>query len=730
MEKEVTAGNMSMLEQSKEILDSRMEEINVIVQQLASDTRIARLLSVRDPFAGTNTFQILDTHKNLYNYALSNSFMTDYFVFFRNSELVLTPGGTYRFQEFYDHVLSYDRYGYDEWRRMMLGKFHNRDYLPAEDVQVRGMSRKAITYVQSLGYPGNPQGEVVVLIDGKEIEKLFKGLDSSEGEAFIVDEQGRIVSSLSPHSSFLPIDASKLEGARGVVEQAAGSTDMTITYIKSSNNGWTYLVTQPTRIFLKKVLYIQKITFTATFIFLLLGTLAAYILAYKNSKPIRNILNLILERSGAGHNRRDAYRFIGETVTGLIDNNLKLKAEIDKQIPLLRAASLQRLLNGGFLSVEEAKAMLEHVGIKLDDRSFVVSLLYVKPSVSDYNDHSLDELDIWRVLTKQIVEDAALDEALCFNTNEDHFAILFICRSSENNFRERVEKKTETIAALFRDRLNRSPINGLGGLAESLTGISRSFEQAKQALNYLVWQNREGFIWFDQLPGDNGSYYYPLDMEIRLMNLAKAGDEAEAMRLLEEMRKENFENRKLSYAIAQLFLYEMWGSVLKLLPQLELSHDGVLRSMNRIGEDVVSFEELESNYGSITLAYRWICGTVNEYKKSQNGKLLEKIVALLNESYMHDDLCLEAAADRLRISKVYLSQFFKEQTGVNFSDYLENLRMERAKSLLLQTNLAVGEIAYRVGYSSSNTFCRAFKRINGVSATAFKQSQGLQFINS
>lgn len=569
MEKEVTEGNMIMLEQSKEILDRRMEEINVIVQELSTDTRIGRLLSVQDPFAGANTFQVLDTHNNLYNYALSNSFMTDYFVFFRNSELVLTPGGTYRFQEFYDHVLSYERYGYDEWRRLMFDKFNSRNYLPAEDVQIRGMSRKMITFLQSLGYPGNPQGAVVVLIDSKEVEKLFKGLDNAEGEAFIVDEQGQIISSLTPHSSFVPIDASKLEGARGVVRQATGSKDMTVTYIKSSYNGWTYLVTQPTRIFLKKVLYIQRITFTATFIFLLMGTLAAYILAYKNSKPIRNVMNLILERSGAGHHRHDAYRFIGETVTGLIDSNQKLKAEIEEQIPLLRAASLQRLLNGGFLSEEEAKAMLEHVGIKLEDMSFVVSLLYFKSSVSNYTDHSLDELDIWRVLTKKILEDAALDEALFFNTDEDHFAILFICRNSENNnFREIVEKKIETIAALFRDRLNRPPVFGLGGLAESLTGISRSFEQAKQALNYLVWQNHKGLIWFDQLPDDNGSYYYPLDVEIRLINLTKAGDEAEAMRLLEEIRKENFENRKLSYAILQLLLYEMWGSVLKLLPQL------------------------------------------------------------------------------------------------------------------------------------------------------------------
>ncbi|MNW14569.1 Urease operon transcriptional activator [compost metagenome] len=63
--------------------------------------------------------------------------------------------------------------------------------------------------------------------------------------------------------------------------------------------------------------------------------------------------------------------------------------------------------------------------------------------------------------------------------------------------------------------------------------------------------------------------------------------------------------------------------------------------------------------------------------------------------------------------------------GINFSDYLEDLRMTLAKELLAETELPVFEIAERVGYSSSNTFCRAFKRINGVSTSAFRSSKAI-----
>ena len=57
-----------------------------------------------------------------------------------------------------------------------------------------------------------------------------------------------------------------------------------------------------------------------------------------------------------------------------------------------------------------------------------------------------------------------------------------------------------------------------------------------------------------------------------------------------------------------------------------------------------------------------------------------------------------------------LSHYFKRTTGSNISTYVEELRIERAKGLLRETNLTIAEIAGRVGYRSSSTFIEAFKR--------------------
>ena len=68
-----------------------------------------------------------------------------------------------------------------------------------------------------------------------------------------------------------------------------------------------------------------------------------------------------------------------------------------------------------------------------------------------------------------------------------------------------------------------------------------------------------------------------------------------------------------------------------------------------------------------------------------------------------------------RVSEGYLSSIFKEQAGVNFTDYLEGIRIEKACILLKDGRNTVNEIAERVGYNSVQSFRRAFKRVKGMS---------------
>ena len=74
------------------------------------------------------------------------------------------------------------------------------------------------------------------------------------------------------------------------------------------------------------------------------------------------------------------------------------------------------------------------------------------------------------------------------------------------------------------------------------------------------------------------------------------------------------------------------------------------------------------------------------------------------------------------MNETYFSSYFKQNSGVGFVDYLQQLRIERAIELIQEGKLKIADIAEKVGYTNDQTFRRAFKRVMGVSPTAYKDA--------
>ena len=85
-----------------------------------------------------------------------------------------------------------------------------------------------------------------------------------------------------------------------------------------------------------------------------------------------------------------------------------------------------------------------------------------------------------------------------------------------------------------------------------------------------------------------------------------------------------------------------------------------------------------------------------------------------------EDLSLGQVAKAVNTSTFYFCKMFKKATGVNFTDYLSRVRIEKAKNLLLNPNLRISEIAYEVGFQSLTHFNRVFKRIVGQTPTEYR----------
>lgn len=88
--------------------------------------------------------------------------------------------------------------------------------------------------------------------------------------------------------------------------------------------------------------------------------------------------------------------------------------------------------------------------------------------------------------------------------------------------------------------------------------------------------------------------------------------------------------------------------------------------------------------------------------------------------HQSEDLTLTKVAKAVNISEFYFCKMFKKFTGLNFTEYLCRIRIERARQLLLNPNIRISEIAFEVGFQSLTHFNRVFKRIAGLSPSEYR----------
>jgi two-component system, response regulator YesN len=100
-----------------------------------------------------------------------------------------------------------------------------------------------------------------------------------------------------------------------------------------------------------------------------------------------------------------------------------------------------------------------------------------------------------------------------------------------------------------------------------------------------------------------------------------------------------------------------------------------------------------------------------------------KALEHINSFYMHD-LTLNEVAEHVGLSKNYFCRIFKEDIGENFIDYVNRLRVEKAKIIIESTNCRIQELAYKVGIKDYRYFCRVFKNITGQSPNEYRKLNG------
>ncbi|MFS0872460.1 response regulator [Paenibacillus xylanilyticus] len=112
---------------------------------------------------------------------------------------------------------------------------------------------------------------------------------------------------------------------------------------------------------------------------------------------------------------------------------------------------------------------------------------------------------------------------------------------------------------------------------------------------------------------------------------------------------------------------------------------------------------------------------VRERREQRGDTPIGEALAYI-EAHLGENMTMREIADSLHLNSSYFSVLFKEQVGLNFSEYLTRKRIQRAKELLVQTALPISEVAERVGYQTDKYFIKVFKSLEGLSPSKYRHS--------
>ena len=248
---------------------------------------------------------------------------------------------------------------------------------------------------------------------------------------------------------------------------------------------------------------------------------------------------------------------------------------------------------------------------------------------------------------------------------------------------------------------------GAGTVTENVCEISESLKDAMRVITYKSLTGQNEVLFSEEVPDDKTPYYYPIELEDKIIKNISRGNSEEAMRIFDIIYDENINKRNLSGERLEELIREI-NSSLNRVRQLYFGDDESV-DYKTIGFTVKNFFEYVNDFIYAT------CESIKSRNENAQSDKFKNIIKYVNENYSDSNLSLNILADVFELSDItYISKQFKKITNENFLSYLERIRIEKACELL-DGKLQVKEIAEAVGYLSDVSFRRAFKKRIGLS---------------
>ncbi|WP_127586722.1 AraC family transcriptional regulator [Paenibacillus koleovorans] len=720
--------NLQMLEQYSGYMDARIREMNSIIKQVSGDPIIDSLLSSTKTFdSGDLTYTVRQSLDKMSLYKGTTQFFTDFGVYNKNNGILITSDTAYtNLREEYGELLQYGDLNYNQFKNLLDGT-HRSGFMPAASYTHGINQEDVLIYVDSIPKSSiNPKGCIYFLIPIKDIHSIFSKLLINNGSfASILDQNGAVLDTW-PKDSKLDAETTlsihkAMMGKTGMNDMKVGNQRMLVYSVYSQGNGLTYVSVLPYSTVVNRVLYIKNIILGITTLLILLGLIMSVVLSRRNSKPLLSIIRAV-ERLGIGSsNKSMGLRQLEGSVMALVSNNEELRSRIDQQLPILQYAFFSKLFSNEIFTDSELEAYISRLKLPIHKGHYVALLIYLNGDTGHITELELKQLQAVKLIMNDMINQ--MDNLVYIHDSDLNKVIAVFNGPADPDdwqptgaWMQYLENSIGEIAKELRKQ-TRNKLLAAGGIpVRSLSEIGLSLSAARQALTYL--DPKQVIVWYQDIK-IRLFFYYPLELETRIINLVYSGVYKGIATVLDELYDANFSEKQLSEHAYKQLIFDMLGTVNKLIHNSKINEEKV-KSVMTIIIDIQVSPTVSEAWEKFHEMYRILSAYFLSSQLGRHDELISKAKNFLLLNYSDPQLNIQSVAEFIGISTEYFSQLFKEKTGEYYSDYLETCRINHAVSLLERGD-RVEEVAAKVGYNSATAFRRAFKRHTGVNPTSFRK---------
>ena len=650
----------AMLENDITEMDDRLSILESYARQLSNDSTFIRLAHAdreRDPrfyFTASTLMTTLDKR-----YFSLNSLPVEWcYAYLHGSEYVLSSS------EFGSADLFYRRYriftpgGYESWREELL-----RAGAEAHTFSLTPYTGEAESYCTAwnLGSLTHRDTRATLCVEWKadQLHAALLPSDVSAARLSVTAADGAPVMRLSQGEA--PADPVTLEAVSG-------------------HTGWRYRLEVPRDICREAIATYQGLFLTVFLLATALGVVLITLLVRRSLRPLRQLAESLSEARA------------GQEL---------LETSLERQRPMLNLAYTRRLLAGHISSQQEFDHMLAFLHLQGATRFCVLfAILY------QYEEANRAPEDVQDTVNQAIERHLRTDcPVYAYAMSERVFVILTAYASPPADPLMDLQHRFLTLHDELMAKHGLWLLAGVGMPSERIGSVWESYEQARSASRYTA--RNHIFLPYEMIRKSSNTVYYPAEISVKLLHFITSGNRPQVVEMFDLIRRENIEERSLDSNLFDFLLSDLRNTLLKARfhPQAPTeAQQARLAALDERFREPLTFGSLED----IALS---LCDVFAA--PAPTDELIPAVEQYIRENYQDPALCLNLLSDRFHISESYLSHLFKEKTGINFSVYLESLRLDEAARRLKSDSSPINEVYLDVGYTNATTFRRAFKKKYG-----------------